>query len=177
MMRRIRYLRRSVFLCLALALTGACSTLNSRTPSSDTPLYIPPSPQSQESSLQNPSPTSQAAPTPTVECVSSLRFIADKTIPDGSILKPAEVFDKVWEVENNGSCNWDEHYRLKLIGGTELGANPEQALYPARSGVPLLIRIRFTAPEQPGNYRSAWQAFDPQGNPFGDPVYLEIIVQ
>lgn len=116
-------------------------------------------------------------PTPTVACVNSLLFIADQTIPDGTEVEPGAVLDKIWEVENNGTCNYDERYRLKLIGGSELGAKPEQALYPARSGTQFQIHIRFVAPQEPGSVRSAWQAFDPQGNPFGDPIYLEVVVK
>ena len=57
-----------------------------------------------------------------------------------------------------------------------MGASTEQALFPARSGTQALVRISFTAPEEPGAYRSAWQAFDPQDQPFGDPFFIEVIV-
>jgi len=120
---------------------------------------------------------SLAYPTPTVSCVDSLRFIADQTIPDGTEVERGATLDKVWEVENSGTCNYDERYRLKLIAGDELGAKPEQALFPARSGTRFEIHIRFIAPMEVGNVRSAWQAFDPQGNPFGDPIYIEIVVK
>ncbi|MFZ5810138.1 MAG: NBR1-Ig-like domain-containing protein [Chloroflexota bacterium] len=162
---------------LALMLLSACSALSRPADTQNQPVYIPPSPVAQLSSTQTAESASSPLPTPTLACLNSLLFIADKTIPDGTTVKPAEEFDKIWEVENNGTCNWDQHYRLRWIGGSELGASPEQALFPARSGTRLLIRIHFVAPQDPGNYRSAWQAFDPQGNPFGDPIYVEIIVQ
>lgn len=85
--------------------------------------------------------------------------------------------DKRWEVENTGNCNWDDHYRLRLIAGPDLGAQKEQALFPARSGSRAAIRILFKAPVEPGAYRSAWQAFDAQGEPFGDPFFIDIVVQ
>jgi hypothetical protein len=34
----------------------------------------------------------------------------------------------------------------------------------------------FTAPQEPGIYRSAWQAADPQGNLYGDLIFIEINV-
>jgi hypothetical protein len=34
----------------------------------------------------------------------------------------------------------------------------------------------LTAPAEQGAYRSAWQAFDPQGQPFGDPIFVDILV-
>lgn len=115
--------------------------------------------------------------TPTPACVPILTFLEDLTVPDGSLVTPGSILDKRWRVENSGTCNWDENYRLKLIAGPELGAKPEQALYPARSGTQAVLRIIFTAPEEPGPYRSAWQAYDPGGEPFGDPFFIEIVVQ
>lgn len=57
-----------------------------------------------------------------------------------------------------------------------MGLPTEQALYPARAGSNLVIRMLLTAPEEPGIYRSAWQAVDPQGEAFGDIIYVEIQV-
>lgn len=78
---------------------------------------------------------------------------------------------------NSGSCNWDASYRLKWIGGDPLGAAAEQVLYPARTGTQATIRIFFTAPTSPGTHQSAWQAYSPDGIAFGDPVYVEMVVQ
>jgi len=58
-----------------------------------------------------------------------------------------------------------------------MGAATEQALYPARAGSQATISINFTAPSEPGTYNTAWQAIDPNGEPFGDAVFMEIIVQ
>ena len=117
-----------------------------------------------------------ARPTPTPECVNNLRFIRDVSIPDGSRFAPGEKLDKRWQVENSGTCNWDGRYRLKLISGTAMEAAPEVALHPARAGTELEVRIQFIAPSQPGTYRSAWQAFSPLGEAFGDPFFIEIVV-
>jgi Ig-like domain from next to BRCA1 gene len=116
-------------------------------------------------------------PTPTLECSNVLAFAADLTIPDGTQVKPGDVLEKRWQVRNSGTCNWDKHYRLVLVGGPGLGVASEQALFPARSGTEAKIRIVFTAPAEPGTYRSAWQAIDPSGQPFGDLIFIEIIVE
>lgn len=115
-------------------------------------------------------------PSPTPACTPGLAFIEDLTIPDGSQVSPGERLDKRWRVENTGSCNWDASYSVRLIAGPELGVPADQALFPARSGAPATIRTLFTAPSEPGTYRSAWQAHDPQGQPFGDPFFIEITV-
>lgn len=116
-------------------------------------------------------------PTAVPSCVDSLSFYEDLSIPDGTVVSPGQRLDKRWKVSNSGACNWDERYRLKLIAGPDMGASQEQALYPARSGAQATIRILFKAPNEPGTYRSAWQASNPQGEPFGDTIYIEIVVK
>ncbi len=118
-----------------------------------------------------------ASPTPTPPCTDGLAYVEDLTIPDGTIVSPEASVDKRWLVQNNGSCNWDERYRFKFVGGVEMGAVIEQALYPARSGAQATMRITFTAPSVPGKYTTAWQAVDPNGETFGDAVFMEIIVE
>ena len=39
-----------------------------------------------------------------------------------------------------------------------------------------MLRIVFIAPLEAGTYRSAWQAYNPQGVAFGDPFYIEFAV-
>ena len=122
-------------------------------------------------------PTAPALPTPTLACTNILAFAADLSIPDGTVVAPGEQIEKRWQVRNSGTCNWDDTYRVGLIAGPALGASPEQALFPARSGTEAKIRMIFTAPADPGTYRSAWQALDPAGAPFGDPFFIEIVVE
>jgi len=124
-----------------------------------------------------PEPTVEVSALPTPECSNILTFLEDLTIPDGTLTHPGEALDKRWLVQNNGSCNWNEQYRLKLVSGPALGVPEEQSLYPARSGTQAIIRILFTAPDQSGLQRSAWQAFSPEGEAFGDPFYLEVLVE
>lgn len=127
-----------------------------------------------------PTATSQIIETPvplsTPTCTDNLTFLEDLSLPDGTVVRPGDSLDKRWLVENSGTCNWDERYRLKFISGAELSAPIDQALNPARSGAKATIRILFTAPSDPGTYESAWQAYNPQGQPFGDPVFVQVLV-
>jgi hypothetical protein len=174
----------SFFVLASLAITGifSCFLLSScgvtskslPTISNDvswTPSFAPVIP------TNTPVPTFLIPFTPTPNCISGLSFISDVTIPDFSIVAPGISLDKQWLVQNSGSCNWDNHYRVRLIAGDGLGASQEQALYPARSGTQATLRMIFTAPLMPGQYLSEWQAFDPQGIPFGDTFFIKIIVQ
>jgi hypothetical protein len=129
-----------------------------------------------ESYLQN-TPVVTPAPTLAPDCYNELSYLDDLTIPDGTIVAPGAALDKRWHVQNSGTCNWDERYHLKKIAGPEMGAPGEQSLIPTRSGSEATIRILFTAPTEPGSYRSAWQAYDPQDRPFGDAFFIDVIVQ
>lgn len=137
-----------------------------------------------------PSPTPLVVETETVQnepvtsidasgetCTDNLAFVDDLTIPDGTVVVAGSTLDKQWEVENSGTCNWEEGYQIRLISGEDLGAGSEQALVPARAGSRTTIRIVFTAPDDPGDYRSAWQAFNPQGVAFGDPFFIDFSVE
>jgi hypothetical protein len=171
---------------LALLALGGCGLLTGRDGNSTqtSGLYLPPTPAGSPippggnlvaSTATSASPTT--APALPVNCTNSLVYLEDITIPDGSPASLGEVLDKQWKVENAGTCNWDSSYRIKLIAGPPLEAPSEQALYPARSGSQATIRIIFTAPDEAGRYRSAWQAYDPQGAPFGDPIFIEFVVE
>lgn len=180
---RIPLTRNLLVILSALLYASACS------PPSTPPPFIPPTSQAP---LIEPTlifiPTQTAVevriiplPTllPTVDgsnCVNNLTFIEDLTIPDNSFIPFGAVIDKQWLVENSGTCNWTSDYRLRYIGGATLGAPEEIALFPARSGARATIQIVFTAPFTEGVYESAWQAFDPNGVAFGDPIYMRILV-
>jgi len=119
-------------------------------------------------------PTARHLPSPTPECSDGLTFLNDLTVPDGTLIGRGVEVDKRWEVLNSGTCNWDKRYRLALISGPELGLPKEQALYPARAGMTAVIRMLLTAPVSPGVYTSAWQALNPDGDPFGEVIFVEI---
>jgi hypothetical protein len=124
-------------------------------------------------------PTADAANPPltnAADCVNSFSWLNDITIPDGTQVVPGFQLDKQWQVKNTGTCNWNETYSLRLTAGIEMGAPSPQALVPARSGAEAVVRLQFTAPSEPGRYRSAWQAHTPDGKPFGDPIFIEIVV-
>jgi hypothetical protein len=130
------------------------------------------------------SPTSTAnpiqevvRPTPTPSCTDQLTFLEDLTIPDGSVVQPGAALDKRWRMKNSGTCNWDKTYHVRLVSGEAVGLPVEQSLYPARGGSEFQIRMEIKAPADPGYYRIAWQAYNPQGEAFGDPFFVEISVQ
>jgi hypothetical protein len=166
------------FVCLLLLLAGcqADETEFYRPPTLAASVHSPTVPAATATHTPQPAlitPIATAAP----PCTDNLTFQEDLTIPDGTLVSAGESWDKQWQVLNSGTCNWDAGYRLELLSGPALGTNSAQALYPARSGSEAVIRILFTAPAEAGVYQSAWQAVDPAGNHFGDPIYIQIVVQ
>lgn len=161
-----------LFILVAAALLTGCTSPVENTPpvpfSAPTVAVTPTLPAS-------PIPTG-AAPSPTPACTDNLTFVADLTVPDGTIISPGETIDKRWQVVNSGTCNWDKRYTLVLVTGAEMGAGSPQALFPALAGADAQVRILFTAPVETGIYRSAWQAVSPAGQAFGDPIFIEISV-
>lgn len=167
---------------LVVSLATGLAACHAAGPSSPTPgpignVYRPPTAaESTTPAVPLASPTPDLRPTSTPQCTNVLSYLEDLSVPDGSSVQPGAQVDKRWRLENSGSCNWDEHYHLRLIAGPSLGVPSEQALYPARSGTQFTLQIIFTGPTEPGTYRSAWQAYDPQGQAFGDPFFVEIQV-
>jgi hypothetical protein len=142
---------------------------------SSTDYFIVPTLSGERKPINLASPT-PPVPTPTPYCSNNLEFVADVTIPDGSIYLPGTELEKVWLVKNSGTCNWDNGYIFRLVSGDPMGAETMQGLYPARSGSEVEIKLDFTAPKVTGTYQTMWQAFTPYGEPFGEPIYMLIEV-
>jgi hypothetical protein len=121
--------------------------------------------------------TTTLAASVTPACTDNLKFLRNQTLPYGAVVKPGVSLDKRWQVENSGTCDWGEDYRLRLVSGTDLGAPSELPLYPARRGAKVTLRMTLAAPVTPGVYQSSWQAYNPQGQAFGDPIFIQIVVE
>jgi len=169
------------FVCFYLALAPACSPAPTptpfRPPTAPAPLIEP----TFIIKPTQPVVIIESSPLPTIipttnpeECDNNLNFVSDLTIADGTSVTYGSTIDKQWTVENSGTCHWNSDYRLRHIGGALLDAPEEIALPPARAGTQTTIQIIFITPFTDGAYESAWQAFDPDGLPFGDPIYMRI---
>jgi hypothetical protein len=164
------------FLVLGIILSGcAIRPILLAPESTQIPPYKPPT--------LVPLPTHTSVPTqksivltPQVACEDNLSFKNDLTIPDGTVVVPSSTIDKRWEVVNSGTCNWNEQYRLRQTAGPDLGLPKNQGLYPARSGSQAVIRIVLTAPTKTDKYHIVFQAANPEGQLFGDPIYMDIQV-
>ncbi|HKC76469.1 MAG TPA: NBR1-Ig-like domain-containing protein, partial [Chloroflexota bacterium] len=48
-------------------------------------------------------------------------YVADATIPDGTILAPGQRFTKTWQIQNTGTSTWDSRYHWQFEAGAPLG--------------------------------------------------------
>ena len=115
-------------------------------------------------------------PTPITPCTNDLKWLADLTFIDDTIVLPGQYMNKQWSIQNSGTCDWDARYRLRNINGETLGASAEIPIYPARAGATVTLSLVFLAPSEAGTYRSEWQAATPDGTLFGDMLYIKIVV-
>jgi len=173
-----------LFLTVLFSLCGCSFQYEREAPDArNVPIFLPPTlvptgmPTVEPTAIQVFTSSTPSVGTTSDNCENSLTFISDLTIPDGTVVAGGSTLDKRWEVDNTGTCNWGEGYQLRFIGGDEMGTIAAQDIVPARSGTRMTIEIIFTAPAEAGTYRSAWQAYDPGGNPFGDPIYIVVVVE
>jgi Ig-like domain from next to BRCA1 gene/Helix-turn-helix domain len=110
------------------------------------------------------------------------RFIADVTIPDGTIVRAGHTFVKTWEIQNSGLVPWQGRYlsRQGLLAGAGLCASVPQVAIPATlPGQDVRISVTFTAPSLPGSCRVDWKMTDGHGRvyfPYGGGLYVIVNV-
>jgi|RhiMetdeSRZDD1v2_1073273.scaffolds.fasta_scaffold17663_4 Ig-like domain from next to BRCA1 gene len=127
------------------------------------------------------SPVAPAATRSLGDACNNSVYIADTTIPDGTVLKPGEDFKKIWRVQNTGTCTWDEGYKLVFVAG-------DKALDPVSfefkkstdfvaGGATADIGVNLTAPLKEGSYTATWQMQSDSGVYFGTPLTVVIEVK
>lgn len=117
------------------------------------------------------------APPKQGDCTDVLSYVDDITIPDGTVVTAGVSIDKRWQIRNNGTCDWAEGYTLRRTSGDALGADESQPLNQTRSGSTDVLQVILTAPDTPGNYRTSWRAYNAGGEPFGDLIFIDFVVE
>ena len=108
----------------------------------------------------------------------SLEFVADVNVPDDTNMAPGQDFLKTWRVKNTGSCPWGEGYELVYAGyANEMAGQVQPLTQVVQPGQEVEVSVQFTAPDQIGEYLSAWQMENPAGVTFEEIIFVRIIVQ
>ena len=110
----------------------------------------------------------------------NLAYVADATIPDGTVFDGGEDFKKTWQVQNTGSCKWDEGYKLVYKGGDD-ELDPVSVRLQSddflNSGAVGELSVDLTAPLKAGRYTGTWQMQADNGEYFGTELTVVIEVK
>ena len=114
-------------------------------------------------------------------CLDQAAYVADVSIPDGTVLAPAEAFVKTWRVRNEGSCPWTPSYALIFAGGEQMGGPLSVSLpQTVEPGAEVDLSVSLVSPGAEGAYRGDWLVQNEQGETFGSrgiyPFYVQIVV-
>ena len=121
-------------------------------------------------------PTPSATPTPGAVRTEDARFVADTSVPDGTVLAAGESFDKGWLLYNSGINAWGAGWSVRHISGRAFGLT--SALLSATNHCRSLNFVaRLHAPKSTGSYRGIWRIFDPSGQAIGDRFTLVVTVR
>ncbi len=127
-------------------------------------------------SISAPAPTTSSSTA--VGCADSI-WIADITIPDGTVETPGTVFQKVWRMKNTGSCAWSGGFKFAFAYGTKLGTGPLTITLTTDSvpaGGSKDFGITLTAPSVQNTYTGCWKMQTDQGYWFGQAACVTIKV-
>ncbi|MGC8878664.1 MAG: NBR1-Ig-like domain-containing protein [Anaerolineae bacterium] len=133
-------------------------------PSSPTNTPLPPA-----------TPTPLPPPTPTT-CVDDMAFVADVTVPDGTVVTPGQRIDKVWRLRNTGSCAWGSGYTAVFVSGSQMSAPPAISIPNTPPGAVVDVGVTMYAPAAPGSHVSYWQLRNAAGVLFGRRFLVQVVV-
>jgi len=128
-------------------------------------------------------PTNTSAPG---NCTDIAVYVADITIPDGTMVPAGTSFVKTWAVRNAGSCTWTPDYNLVWTGG-DLKADSNKVQLTTQNILPgqtAHISVTLTAPNEYIKFRSFWKLMNKKGQVFGildnkgkeQAIWAEIVV-
>jgi len=152
------------------------------TPTPQLPTETPtqePLPATEEAEALTTDPTLAALGTPVALC-DDYAFVADVTIPDGTIMTPGQQFVKTWKIRNTGNCAWGDGYELTYSYAEKMSGKPVPLGVLVPAGQEVDVSVNFIAPTKVGEFTSAWQMSNPRGFPFGAKdhiLYVKILIQ
>jgi hypothetical protein len=146
-------------------------------PATETPIPEPPTATATEVFTTDPT---QAALGTQASLCDDYVYVADVTIPDGTLMVPNQEYVKTWTIKNTGDCTWGDGYGLIYSYGEKMSGEPVPFGTVVAPGQEINVSINFKAPDKIGEYVSSWQMVNPQGISFGKKehiLFVKIVVQ
>lgn len=113
-------------------------------------------------------------------CTLDAEFVADLTIPDGTIVVPGEYLIKKWLIRNNGTCDWGagfEFYQTNL--DSQLLSQLSVSDFPmAAPGVEVEVSValRLSDTANPGEHIARFAMRTGDGQSFGATPYVQVVL-
>lgn len=105
---------------------------------------------------------------PTQRVCDQMGFVADVTVPDDTVFGPNQAFQKVWRIQNTGTCTWTTAYQFVFQSGHQLGQQTAVGL--PRNVLPnetIDIAVNMVTPNVNGVYQGFWRMRNASGGVFG----------
>ncbi len=99
-------------------------------------------------------------------CILGEQFIADVSIPDGTMLAPGSAFVKTWRVKNTGTCTW-ENYKLIFAVGEQMSGPSSVGVNTTLPGATVDVSVNLIAPTTPGEHKGGWRFQATNASVFG----------
>lgn len=107
-----------------------------------------------------------------------LTFVDDVTIPDGTKMTPGQSFTKTWKVLNSGTCAWEPGFVWNVVAGDAMGGVAVTLNQTVEPGRQFEFSVPMVAPtNKTGTLKGTWRLADANGNFFGEPPYVEIVIE
>jgi hypothetical protein len=105
-------------------------------------------------------------------------FIRDVTYPDGTVVEDDAWLAKAWEIQNTGTCTWDDGFSLQPITGDAKGewlidakkkfVEPDEIVQ---------VQIDIKTPTKGGDWGGCWRMQGDNGQYFGTFLCLLVKVE
>lgn len=115
-------------------------------------------------------------PTPPAPgCINRAAFVADITVPDGTPWQPNQGFNKIWRVQNIGTCTWSTRDQLAFVGGEQMtNIAHVPVTRNVAPGQTFDFLVAMNAPPALGAHSGRWQMRDGNGAFFGATLWVKI---
>jgi len=105
------------------------------------------------------------------------KWVADVTVPDGTEMTPGQDFVKTWKIRNTGSCTWGTGYTVIYAFGEKMSGIAEPLNGAVAPNEEVEVSVRFKAPSNTGEFASTWRMANASNVPFGENIFVLIVVR